>query len=92
MIKLFQPPPVWGIPNMSPFCVKLETYLRMAGIKYEKPRLDFLKAPKGKIPFVELDGKLMGDSSLVIEALKKKYGDPLDAELSAEQKAQTRAI
>jgi hypothetical protein len=34
-IKLFQFPRMFGIPNVSPFCCKLETWLRIAGIPYE---------------------------------------------------------
>jgi hypothetical protein len=30
-IKLFQFPRMFGIPNVSPFCCKLETWLRIAG-------------------------------------------------------------
>ena len=29
MIKLFQFEPAFGLANASPFCMKLETYLRM---------------------------------------------------------------
>jgi hypothetical protein len=29
-IKLFQFPRLFGIPNISPFCCKLETWLRIA--------------------------------------------------------------
>lgn len=32
MVTLYQPPGAWGIPSVSPFCVKLETWLRMAGV------------------------------------------------------------
>lgn len=34
-IKLFQFPRMFGIPNVSPFCCKLEAWLRIAGIPYE---------------------------------------------------------
>ena len=34
-IKLYQFPPALGLPNASPFCMKLETYLRMAGLPFE---------------------------------------------------------
>lgn len=64
----------------------------MTKIGYEKPAFDFTKAPKGKIPFAEIDGKLIGDSSLIIDKLKEKHGDPLDGKLSNEEKAQMRAI
>lgn len=32
MIKLHQLAPAFGLPNASPFCMKVETYLRMAGL------------------------------------------------------------
>jgi hypothetical protein len=32
MIKLYQFNPVWGLPNASPFCMKLETYSFLANI------------------------------------------------------------
>ena len=35
MIKLYSFPPLDGLPSASPFCVKVEAYLRMAGIPYE---------------------------------------------------------
>ena len=35
MLKLYQFERTWGIPNLSPFCCKVETYLRFAGIDYE---------------------------------------------------------
>ena len=35
MIKLYQFAPAFGLPNASPFCMKMETYLRMAGLPYE---------------------------------------------------------
>jgi hypothetical protein len=38
MIKLYQFPPNLGLPNMSPLCMKVETYLRMAALPYECPR------------------------------------------------------
>lgn len=53
MITLHQPPPPpgWNVPNMSPFCVKLETYLRMAKLPYQTAPGNPLQAPLGKIPY-----------------------------------------
>ena len=80
MIKLYQFRPAFGLPNASPFCMKVENYLRMAGLAYECPRgADMRKAPKGKMPYIEDEGSLIADSSFIIDHLKRKYGDPLDA-------------
>lgn len=87
MITLYQTPVAWGTPNLSPFCFKLESYLRMVGLPYQVKLATLAQAPKGKVPYVEIDGKLMGDSQFIIEYLKGKHGDPLDAKLTADQLA-----
>jgi glutathione S-transferase len=92
MIILHQSPPAWGVGNTSPFCLKLESYLRMVGLPYKARAADFRKAPKGKIPFIEEDGQLLGDSQFIIEHLKRKHGDPLDAKLGAEEVARGHLV
>lgn len=93
MITLHQFPPALGLPNASPFCLKLELYLRMAGLPYRNAyTLELHKAPKGKLPWIDDDGTAVADSGLVIDYLKRKYGDPLDAGLNPEQHALALAI
>ncbi|MGC3250889.1 glutathione S-transferase family protein, partial [Pseudomonas aeruginosa] len=51
MISLFQFPAAFNVPNASPYCLKLETRLRLAGLEYQvKVVSDPRKAPKGKLP------------------------------------------
>ncbi|WP_375766706.1 glutathione S-transferase family protein [Archangium gephyra] len=92
MLTLHKGPAAFGLSDVSPFCLKLECYLRMAGIPYTGKPAAFGKAPKGKIPFIEEDGSFLGDSQLIIEHLKRKHGDTLDAKLSAEQVAQGHLV
>ncbi|MBI2380918.1 MAG: glutathione S-transferase family protein [Gammaproteobacteria bacterium] len=94
MLTLYKFGPVWGVPDASPFCMKLETYLRMTGIPFEvKKGMQNMKlSPKGKMPFIEHEGKRIGDSELIIGYLKKTFGDSLDGALSPEQKAIARLI
>jgi glutathione S-transferase len=92
MITLHQGPAAFGAANISPFCLKLESYLRMTKVPYTARAAAFNKAPKGKIPFIEEDGKVLGDSQLIIEHLKRKHGDTLDAKLTPEQVAQGHAV
>jgi uncharacterized cupin superfamily protein/glutathione S-transferase len=90
MIKLYQFAPAFGLPNPSPFCMTLENYLRMAGLPFETPRADlgtFRRAPKGKLPYIEDNGRLLADSAFIIDYLKATYGDKLDTGLTAQQKA-----
>jgi glutathione S-transferase len=93
MITLYQFPPVWGLPNGSPFCMKVETYLRMAGLPYQFARgADIRKAPKGKFPVIEDNGKIIPDSSFIVEYLKATYGDPLDGRLTPAEQAVALAM
>lgn len=92
MIILHQPPAAWGIPNLSPFCTKLETYLRMADLPYRVEPGDPRKAPTHKIPYINLDGQLIGDSQQIIETLKKRFGDKLDAHLTPLERARGHLV
>lgn len=85
MLLLHQTPRAWKAPNISPFCAKLETYLRMAAIPYEIVVSAFSPpphAPQGKVPYIELEGHVMSDSSRIISFLKQRFGDAVDGHLS----------
>jgi glutathione S-transferase len=87
-IKLFQFPRMFGIPNLSPFCCKLETWLRIAQIPYEVVDTpDPRKGPKGKLPFIEDDGVRIADSSRIIDHLVRTRGVDPDAHLDAGQRS-----
>jgi len=93
MIKLYQFQPAFGLPNASPFCMKVENYLRMAILPYEiAPRANHFKAPKGKLPYIEDGTRVVADSSFIIEYLQSAYGDTLDAKLSPLENAQAVAL
>jgi glutathione S-transferase len=87
MITVYKFASAWGQPDLSPFVVKLETYLRMASIEYKGVRGDVRKAPKKKLPYVDHDGRLIGDSSFIIEHFKGVFGDPLDEQLGSQERA-----
>ncbi len=87
-IKLFQFPRMFAIPNLSPFCCKLETWLRIARIPYEViDTPDPRKAPKGKLPFIEDAGVRIGDTSLIVDHLAKTRNIDLDRHLDPAQRA-----
>lgn len=92
MIKLYRFPPLDRLPSASPFCVKLEAYMRMAGIEYEpRDMTDPRKSPKGKLPFIRDGETVVADSAAIIGYLKSRYGDPLDKDLSAAEQAMALA-
>lgn len=87
MITLYQFPPAFGLPNPSPFCFKVENYLRMTGEAYEVKNGNPQKAPKGKLPFIKDGGVVISDSAHIVDHLKKTRGDKLDKDLSANDRA-----
>lgn len=92
MITLYQFPASSGLPNPSPFCFKVENYLRMTGEPFEIKHANPQKAPKGKLPFISDGGTVVADSALIVEHLKKTRGDKLDKDLSAADRALAHVI
>ena len=87
-IELHQFSRAFGLPNPGPFCMKLEAFLRRAGIDYKVVECnDPRKAPKGKVPFIVYKGERIGDSNLIIEKLSADYKVDLNAGLSDQEKA-----
>ena len=78
-------------PNMSPFPLKLETYLKMADIKYV---CDFTTpmSAKGKSPWITVNGKDVADSQLAIEYLAETLDKDVNKDLNASEKAVARSF
>lgn len=92
MITLYQFPRAFGLPNPSPFCFKVENYLRMTEEPYEVKSGNPQKAPKGKLPFIKDGSVVVSDSNLIVQHLVKTRGDKLDAGLSAKDRALAHLI
>jgi glutathione S-transferase len=75
MITLHQYPPAFGLPSLSPFCIKVEVFLKVAGLPYlVKHERNPARGPKGKMPFIVDGERTVADSSFIIEHLVEKYG------------------
>ena len=82
----------WDLPNPSPFCLKLETWLRLAEIEYETVPWVPGASPTSKAPFVVVDGETIADSSTIVRELTARFGIQLDAQLDPVQRAQAVLI
>lgn len=82
MIELHQFRPFWGLPNASPFCMKVETYLRFRGIPYTVVPSGPRKSPTGRIPFIVEDGHAIADSEAIIAHSEQRQPAQLDTGLS----------
>ncbi|KAH8380666.1 hypothetical protein KR009_012189 [Drosophila setifemur] len=87
MIYLYQFSRTPLLPSLSPYCLKVETWLRLVGLKYENVdhKMRF-RSKKGQLPFIELNGEEIADSAIIIKELSAKYDKNLDAGLTAEQR------
>jgi glutathione S-transferase len=80
-------------PDISPFVVKLETWLRMSGLPYETRIGNIAMTPEHKLPVALIDGKLIAGSSLIIEHLQERFPLALnDNHLTPLQRAHSLAI
>ncbi|KAG0710770.1 Failed axon connections [Chionoecetes opilio] len=79
------------LPNLSPFVLKLETYLRMADIKYEVDFEEPLGA-KNKAPWITLNGEELTDSQLIVEHLASKFEKDFSSHLTREERATAHAL
>merc|ERR1711942_227140 len=87
MVYLFQFQRSPQIPSISPFCLKLESWLKLHGIKYQNVdhKCKF-RSRKGMLPFIEINGDEVADSNMIIETLAKKFDKEMPAQLSQDQK------
>ena len=82
MMKVHKYGPAFGLPDGSPFVMKVETYLRMTDQKYEAVLADVRKAPRQQLPVLDIDGTVVPDSTAIIELLESKRDPKLDTHLS----------
>ena len=92
-IVVHQLPGAWGLASISPFCLKLEAWLRLADLPFESV-VDATPfgGPKRKLPWIEHEGRKIGDSGFIIEYLARRFGRDLDARLSPSERAIAHAL
>lgn len=74
--------PLGELPDLSPFVSKVAAYLTYQKWPFEIRNGNIRKAPRGKLPFVEVDGKRMTDSDQIITELEKIHPQPLGLDAS----------
>jgi glutathione S-transferase len=82
MITLFTFGPAFGLPDPSPFVMKGEMLLKLAKLPYQVNTKGFLRAPKGKLPYMDDDGTVVADSTLMRLHFEQKYGIDFDRGLT----------
>lgn len=93
MITLVKFPPAFGLPDPSPFCMKVMVLLEMANLDFQVVEVTNPgKGPKGKLPAIEDDGRPIGDSEIIRWHLETKYGVDFDNGLGERDRAVAHAF
>jgi len=89
MVTLHGFGPKLGLPDASPFVLKVDAFLRLSDIPFESVTGmgNIRKAPKGKLPFISDNGQIISDSTFIIDHLQEKNSIDLDRHLSDSQRA-----
>jgi glutathione S-transferase len=91
-ITLYTSRPGFGMPDTSPFVIKTEVQLKMAGLSYRRESAIPPQAPKGKLPYLIDGAEVIADSTFIRAHIERKYAIDLDDGLDKSQRAQAWAI
>ncbi|MBQ0797253.1 glutathione S-transferase family protein [Zhongshania sp.] len=94
MITLYGFNEAFGLVDASPFVLKVDVYLRMAGLEFERKSAisNLQNAPKGKLPYIVDGDKTIADSAFILDYLNAKADVTMSSALSPEQRAQAYLI
>ena len=92
MITLYTFGQHFGLPDPSPFVMKAEMLLKFSKLEYRTNTKGFGKAPKGKLPYIDDNGTIVADSTLIRLYLEQKYAINFDRALSNRERGVTWAV
>jgi glutathione S-transferase len=86
-------PPENGLLSSSPFCAKVEIFLKINNLPYKTVAGNPMKSKKGKLPTLQDSaGKMVDDSRFILKHLINKNNLKIDEHLNAEEKAKGHAM
>lgn len=92
MITLFTFGPAFGLPDASPFVIKAEMLLKLAGLPYQAKRGNVRRAPKGKLPYLDDMGRVVADSTLIRWHIERTYHVDFDEGLTPAERGTAWAV
>jgi len=93
LVYLIQFPRAGSVPSLSPFALKMETWLRMADIPYKNVSNEFkYESVRNQIPFVELNGRQISDTEVIIQELTRIFNIKMDEHLNELAAAEATAF
>ncbi|MGO4302571.1 glutathione S-transferase family protein [Cupriavidus sp. RAF12] len=92
MITLYTFGPAFGLPDASPFVIKAEMLLKLAGLPYQTGRGNLRRAPKGKLPYLDDMGRIVADSTMIRWHIEKTYHVDFDKGLTPTERGVAWAV
>lgn len=87
MPTLYAYPDIRGVADNNPFGLKVYAFMRLCRMQFEhKHVLSTADAPRGQLPYLDDDGRSIGDSDAIIAYLKAHYDLTLDDGLTKSQR------
>lgn len=87
MVTLYSYPQLFGVPDNNPFGLKVDTFLRLTKIEYTLEHIiNTANAPRGQLPYLLDDDKVVTESNSIIRHLTQKYNITLDDNLTETQR------
>lgn len=93
MLELIQFPRGLGVMNPSPFCMKVEVFLKLAGLPYQvDEHTPPFRLPKGKLPALRDGDTLVCDSEAILRHLQQRHHAALPPALRAPEHGSDLAL
>jgi glutathione S-transferase len=92
MITLYTFGAAWGLPDPSPFVTKAAALLRIAGLPCRTDTKGFLKAPRGKLPYIRDGDIVISDSTMIRLHIEQRHNIDFDQGLTPQERALAWAI
>ena len=91
-VYLAQFPPSPRVRSISPFALKLESWLRLTKIPYKNVYTRRFSKASHTIPYIELNGEQISDSNRIMETLRSQFPAEMDLGLTTQQRARDHAL
>jgi glutathione S-transferase len=87
MLTLYSYPELFGVADNNPFGLKVYAFLKLVGLPFRHEHSFHAKAaPRSQLPYLDDDGRHVGDSDTIIAHLTGKYRLTIDGALTDAQR------
>src|ERR1700683_2654288 len=84
MLTLYSYPSLFGVADNNGYGLQVFAFLRLTAVPFVHEHIfDASAAPRGQLPYIVDDGKIIGDSETIVAHLNRKYALAIDAGLDA---------